>query len=68
MYKLEITKSVEKDFKKIHAKCYIPLLDAIEGLTSNPFPISKYKKLKGTSNSYRLCVGNYRILYDVEDK
>ncbi len=68
MYKLEITKSVEKDFKKIHYKYHTPLFDAIENLTSNPFPNTHYKKLKGATNSYRLRVGDYRILYNVEDK
>ncbi|MCF6268260.1 MAG: type II toxin-antitoxin system RelE/ParE family toxin [Melioribacteraceae bacterium] len=68
MYKIEITKSVEKDFKKIPLKNHTPLFDAIENLASNPFPVSQHKKLKGTSNSYRLRVGNFRILYDVEGK
>jgi mRNA interferase RelE/StbE len=67
MYKLEVTKSVEKDFNKISKEKHEYLLNAIESLSSNPFPISQYKKLKGTMNSYRLRVGDYRILYEVED-
>ena len=67
MYNLKITKSVEKDFKKISSVKHSILLNAIENLASNPFPVSKYKKLKGTANSYRLRVGNYRILYEVEN-
>lgn len=66
MYNLEISKSVEKDFKKISSAKHSILLSEIENLASNPFPVSKYKKLKGTVNSYRLRVGNYRILYEVE--
>ena len=67
MYKLEITKSVEKDLRKIAQKMHPIFFDAIENLTSNPFPQSKYKKLKGTINSYRLRVGNYRIIYEVDN-
>ena len=66
MYELEITKSVEKDLRKIAQKMHPAFFDAIESLTSNPFPKSNYKKLKGTVNSYRLRVGNYRIIYEVD--
>ncbi|WP_069470921.1 type II toxin-antitoxin system RelE family toxin [Candidatus Marithrix sp. Canyon 246] len=48
MYKLEVTKSVEKDFKKHAKEKHEYLLNAIESLSSNPFPVSQYKKLKGT--------------------
>jgi len=66
-YELEIAKSVEKDLKKIAQEMRPVLFDSIEELASNPFPESKYKKLKGTVNSFRLRVGNYRILYDVDN-
>ena len=68
MFNLEITKSVEKDFKKISSDKHSVLFDALESLALNPFPVSKYKKLKGTSNSYRLRVGDYRILYEVHNR
>lgn len=66
-YELEITKSVEKDLRKIPQKTHIAFFEAIESLTSDPFPKSKYKKLKGTSSSCRLRVGNYRIIYEVDN-
>ena len=65
-YALEITKSVERDLRKIPVKMHDIFFTEIENLTINPFPQSKYKKLKGTKNSYRLRVGNYRILYEVD--
>jgi len=67
MYNLEIAKSVEKDFRRISLDKHSLLFTAIESLASNPFPTSKYKKLKGISNSYRLRVGDYRILYEVHN-
>ena len=66
MYKLELAKSVTKDFKKIAHKMHPSIIDAIENLTSNPFPGTKFKKLKGTLNFFRLRVGDYRIIYDVD--
>ena len=59
-YALEIAKSVEKDLRKIPFNMHDTLFNEIEKLTINPFPESRYKKLQGTSNSYRLRVGNYR--------
>jgi mRNA interferase RelE/StbE len=40
------------------------LEDAISELIETPFP-SGCKKLKGAPNSYRLRVGDYRILYTI---
>ena len=43
------------------------IIYAIENLPSNPFPKNKFKKLKGTINSFRLRIGDYRIIYDVDE-
>ena len=67
IYKLELAKSVTKDFKKIAHKMHSSLIDSIENLTKNPFPTKKFKKLKGTLNTYRLRVGDYRIIYEVDE-
>lgn len=67
-YTLEIAKSVEKDLRKIPFNMHDAFFNEIEKLTINPFPESRYKKLQGTSNSYRLRVGNYRILYEVDTR
>jgi len=67
MYKLELAKSVTKDFKKIAQKMHPSIIDAIGSLASTPFPENKFKKLKGTINSFRLRIGDYRIIYDVDE-
>ena len=66
-YKLELAKSVTKDLKKIAHAMHNSLIASIENLTDNPFPEKKYKKLKGTLNTFRLRVGDYRIIYDVDE-
>jgi mRNA interferase RelE/StbE len=65
-YALEIAKSVEKDLRKIPTNMHGVFFNEIENLSINPFPESRYKKLKGTKQSYRLRVGNYRVLYEVD--
>jgi len=37
----------------------------VKGLATDPFP-SSARKLRGAENTYRLRVGNYRVIYQVE--
>lgn len=72
-------KQVENDFEKILQK--IPdnykehIIEAIRSLAINPRPQGKrYKKLKQSISivhllaEYRLRIGPYRVLYDIDDK
>jgi mRNA interferase RelE/StbE len=43
------------------------IFDVIETLELNPRGHGS-KKLQGSKNSYRVRAGNYRILYEIEDK
>lgn len=64
-YKVIFTKSVKKDFRKIPKLEASKILNEIEELAKNPRS-SKTKKLKG-EKLYRLRVGNYRVIYDIQD-
>lgn len=64
-YKVIFTKSVKKDFRKIPKLEVSKILNEIEELAKNPRS-SKTKKLKG-EKLYRLRVGNYRVIYDIQD-
>jgi mRNA interferase RelE/StbE len=64
-YKVNFAKSVKKDFKKIPKLEVAKILDAIDELANNPRS-SKSKKLKG-EKLYRLRVGNYRVIYDIQE-
>lgn len=64
-YKVIFTKSVKKDFRKIPKLEVSKILNEIEELAKNPRS-SKTKKLKG-ERLYRLRVGNYRVIYDIQD-
>ncbi|MET7255481.1 type II toxin-antitoxin system RelE family toxin [Dyadobacter fermentans] len=41
-------------------------MEVIDSLTANPRP-SGVKKLENYKNSYRVRVGQYRIIYEIED-
>ncbi|WP_439342204.1 type II toxin-antitoxin system RelE family toxin [Vacuolonema iberomarrocanum] len=52
--------------KKLPATTQQALITQIEHLADNPRP-ANCKKLKGRQNQYRIRVGDYRIIYSVED-
>lgn len=64
-YKIEWKRSAGKEVKKL-PKILIPrIIAAVEELAENPFP-SGCRKITGTEHTYRIRIGDYRILYAVE--
>ncbi len=66
-YSINIKKSVEKDLRKLPKAVINRVVEAIERLEENPYP-RQSKKLKSTERTYRLRVGNYRIIYQVDEE
>ena len=64
LFKIVLKNSVEKDLKRTDRSQISRLLRAIEDLSSDPFPASS-KKLIGSNQTYRVRVGDYRIIYIV---
>ena len=67
MYSIEIDKQALKNLAKIPQAYQIKIREHINQLKENPFLLGT-KKLIGSSNTYRLRVGIYRIIYDVQSK
>ena len=64
-YTVLIERYAQKQIMKLDRKV-IPLIKtAIAGLADNPRPYG-YKKLKG-EDAYRIRVGDYRVIYEIED-
>jgi mRNA interferase RelE/StbE len=64
-FKIDLRGSSEDDLKKIDRQ-YIPkIIEEIGCLAENPFPVQS-KKLKDSESSYRLRVGDYRVIYQVD--
>ena len=64
-YSVELTRSVRKDFRKIPKTDVERILAAIGALMEDPRPAWS-KKLVG-EELYRIRVGMYRVIYEVED-
>ena len=64
-YKVQLLKSADRDIRKIDKQQIRRILDAIRSLAEDPFP-KQHKKLTGSESGYRLRVGDYRVIYEVD--
>ncbi len=64
-YKIEWKQSAKKELKKIDRQIIPRILQVVESLADNPYSSSS-KKLIGSNSIYRLRVGNYRIVYNIQ--
>ena len=64
-YKISFQSLVEKDLRKLSSKNCDRILSRIEELAVEPLA-SQSTKLKGTEGLYRVRVGDYRIIYEID--
>ncbi len=68
IYKIEFSKRSYKYLNRLDQSLKNRISQQLEILSENPRnPELDIKKLQGNSLLYRLRVGNYRILYTIED-
>ena len=63
---VKILNKAMKDLSKIDKSQALKILKSIEHLSNYP-DITNIKKLQNHNPTYRLRVGNYRILFDIEN-
>lgn len=66
-YQITFSKSAEKELLNLAKKIGSQILAKIDLLAINPRP-SGCKKLIGSLNSYRIRIGDYRVIYTITDK
>lgn len=66
MYKVVLEEPAQRQLRKLDRLTQTRLLRALQKLESNP-RLETNKRLKGMESLYRMRVGNYRILYRIED-
>ena len=64
-YSLASRPSVEKDLASLPKHVISRILDRFEHLKDDPFP-ARSRKLQGAERLYRIRVGDYRIVYEVD--
>lgn len=64
-YQILINPSAEKQLLKLSKNIRIKIVDSITNLATEPRPKNS-KKLKGRP-AYRIRVGDYRVIYEIDD-
>jgi mRNA interferase RelE/StbE len=65
-YMVEVTSRARKNLREVPAGIQRKLIRRMEGLAENPRPAGA-KKLQGLEDTYRIRVGDYRVVYEIKD-
>jgi mRNA interferase RelE/StbE len=66
-HRIEVSPSAARQLKKIDRRLLPQIAQKIDSLAGDPRPHG-CEKLSGYDNLYRVRVGDYRIVYGVEDR
>jgi mRNA interferase RelE/StbE len=66
-YSIEVSASAEKQLRKVPRADQVRILRAIVQLGADPSPPG-CRKLAGYDHVFRIRVGTYRVIYDVDRK
>ncbi len=64
-YNIVWKRTAVKELKKIDKSIIKRIINSVEKLSNNPYP-KGCRKLKGAEFTYRLRIGNYRIVYSIQ--
>ncbi len=65
-YRVEIKRPAAREIEDLDPRLAARILASVEALAFDPRP-RQSRKLAGSESSYRLRVGAYRVLYQVDD-
>ena len=66
MYRITVKRSAERELRRIDRPMIPRILVAIHNLAANPHPVGS-RKLVGSEAEYRIRIGNYRVIYAVDE-
>jgi len=61
-----LERSVERDLRRLRGDLSDRVIAAIQGLARDPRP-DGCRKIEGAQSDWRIRVGDYRIVYEVDD-
>jgi mRNA interferase RelE/StbE len=67
MYRAVLERSAEKDLSRLSLEIHERVIVAIQALEINPRPPG-CRKLVGSKNDWRIRLGNYRVVYEIDDR
>ena len=57
----------KRDVKRLPAEIFCRIIPHIKSLSEDPKP-SGCRKITGSKNDWRLRVGDYRVIYEIDDQ
>jgi mRNA interferase RelE/StbE len=66
-YRIEVSATAERQLKKIRRDDKVRILRALSLLANEPRP-GGCKKMSGYDDIYRIRIGNYRVIYEIDGK
>ncbi len=66
-YQVLLSKAARKQLNTLPVFIHNKIIEDIAALANTPRPPG-CKKLKGQKNAWRIRIGDYRIIYEIEDK
>ena len=67
MYELLLARQAERDLRKLPAEIFQRIIRQLRSLSQAPRPPG-CRKLTDSGGDYRIRVGEYRILYEIDDE
>ena len=64
-YEVRWKQSAERDLRRLDPQHLPRIVQAVESLAGEPFPRDS-RKLHGAERQYRVRIGDYRIIYQVD--
>lgn len=65
-YRIAYQPGVQKQLRRLPTTMQVKIVTAIDSLSGDPRP-QGCKKLKNRINRYRIRVGDYRVIYAIQD-
>jgi mRNA interferase RelE/StbE len=65
-YQIKFKSSAAKEFRKLSSQIKERIREAVDQLAENPRP-SGVVKLRGEDRLFRIRIGDYRIVYEIDD-
>jgi mRNA interferase RelE/StbE len=65
-YEIQFKSSAAREFRKLIPEIKTRIRESINALKTEPRPIG-VKKLAGENDLYRIRVGDYRVIYEIDD-
>ena len=67
MYEVFLEKRAQRDLRRLEDKVFRRIIGTIRALGKNPRP-KGCRKIAGCDRDWRVRLGDYRIIYEIDDK